>query len=444
VLLLMPKKKKVSTKEKQAARKQADDLVGVGNGHLERALAARLEKNLAATLDALALAEDAYQKATVATGSVHLDSMYNLGVCQAIRSNIATRLRKQAESLAARALAREHFNRVLAGDTSGRSETLALAHTSIASLLVQGTPRRIEEPGDSASGLADDALQDLQQAINHINTALSIHGNLGDLATVASSHLQAGDAHALSMRWSILASNTSEAFRHCEAACQRYDEGLRSPAPVNDLQLLEQKAKALHGLCCWAFENNIGENFRAQFSAALGCAYETAKAVVALVPPGGGKSVGELLVVCGDICELNNNLAEALQLYQRAVEIAPIADGFAAAADLLLDEGRARLLAAATEGADAAAAVETVRRSAEAFKMAAQTDPSSIVYVYNFACASALALNESACLQALNELQKKRAAGGKMGAEAAALLADIAHDVDFNRVRQTPWFAHIK
>ena len=60
MLLLMPKKKKVSTKEKQAARKQADDLVGVGNGHLERALAARLEKNLAATLDALALAEDAY------------------------------------------------------------------------------------------------------------------------------------------------------------------------------------------------------------------------------------------------------------------------------------------------------------------------------------------------------------------------------------------------
>ena len=38
----MPKKKtKVSKKDKQAARKKADELVGVGNGHLENALAAR-------------------------------------------------------------------------------------------------------------------------------------------------------------------------------------------------------------------------------------------------------------------------------------------------------------------------------------------------------------------------------------------------------------------
>ena len=45
----MPKKKtKVSKKDKQAARKKADELVGVGNGHLENALAARKQKNIVA------------------------------------------------------------------------------------------------------------------------------------------------------------------------------------------------------------------------------------------------------------------------------------------------------------------------------------------------------------------------------------------------------------
>ena len=42
----MPKKKKISAKEKQAARKQADELVNIGNGYLESALAARREKNI--------------------------------------------------------------------------------------------------------------------------------------------------------------------------------------------------------------------------------------------------------------------------------------------------------------------------------------------------------------------------------------------------------------
>ena len=46
----MPKKKtKVSKKDKQAARKKADELVGVGNGHLENALAARKQRNIVAS-----------------------------------------------------------------------------------------------------------------------------------------------------------------------------------------------------------------------------------------------------------------------------------------------------------------------------------------------------------------------------------------------------------
>ena len=78
----MPKKKtKVSKKDKQAARKKADELVGVGNGHLENALAARKQKNIVATLERLALAENSYLEATkVNISSVHLDSLYNLGV----------------------------------------------------------------------------------------------------------------------------------------------------------------------------------------------------------------------------------------------------------------------------------------------------------------------------------------------------------------------------
>ena len=76
----MPKKKtKVQKKDKQAGRKKADELVGVGNGHLENALAARKHRNIVATLEGLALAENSYLEATkVNISSVHLDSLYNL------------------------------------------------------------------------------------------------------------------------------------------------------------------------------------------------------------------------------------------------------------------------------------------------------------------------------------------------------------------------------
>ena len=63
----MPKKSKKKTKaskqEKQAARKKADELVGVGNGEMDRALAARRNKDLATALKHLALAQCAYQQA---------------------------------------------------------------------------------------------------------------------------------------------------------------------------------------------------------------------------------------------------------------------------------------------------------------------------------------------------------------------------------------------
>ena len=79
----MPKKSKKKTKaskqEKQAARKKADELVGVGNGEMDRALAARRNKDLATALKHLSLAQCTYQQAAEAR-TVHLDSLYNLGV----------------------------------------------------------------------------------------------------------------------------------------------------------------------------------------------------------------------------------------------------------------------------------------------------------------------------------------------------------------------------
>ena len=107
----MPKKPKKKTKaskqEKQAARKKADEFVGVGNGEMDRALAARKKKDLATALDHLALAESAYQQALESVSTVHLDSLYNLGVCQSIRSNIYSRRRRNVESQAAHALAKQ-------------------------------------------------------------------------------------------------------------------------------------------------------------------------------------------------------------------------------------------------------------------------------------------------------------------------------------------------
>ena len=161
--------------------------------------------------------------------------------------------------------------------------------------------------------------------------------------------------------------------------------------------------------------------------------------VVALAPSTSGKEIAELLVVCGDICEMGGNLTEAMQLYQRAVDIGPIADGFAGIAELLLDEGRMQLFGAGESAVSAA--VETLRRSSEAFRKAAQLDPRhSGVYIYNFACATALVNDQKSCSGALGELQAMRSIGGEVGAEATELLTDMAHDADFDRVRDMPWF----
>ena len=62
-----------------------------------------------------------------------------------MRANIYKRQRKPSESLAASNVAKQHINSVIAGDTSGRSETLALAHKSMASLLIEGAPGMIEK-----------------------------------------------------------------------------------------------------------------------------------------------------------------------------------------------------------------------------------------------------------------------------------------------------------
>ena len=445
----MPKKKtKVSKKDKQAARKKADELVGVGNGHLENALAARKQRNIVATLEGLALAENSYLEATkVNISSVHLDSLYNLGVCNAMRANIYKRQRKPSESLAASNVAKQHFNSVIAGDTSGRSETLALAHKSMASLLIEGAPGMIEKEtiGKQANNLANDAIKELQLAINHINLAISIGTNTGNLANVVSAHLQAGDIHALAMRWSFRMNNINEAFTNCEIACSHFDNGLSSPVPVDDLQLLEQKVRVLHGLCSWATENDIENeknSFNPQYVAALNDADETVKTLL-LIPPevvAKEKGFGELYIIMGDIFEMNKNLTEALRLYEKAVEIKPIADGFAGAGDLLLDEGREKLNAA-TDNNERAAAVELLQRSANAFKKAAELEPKqNNEHIYNLACATALANDETKCKQALADLKKKVGSGGKVGTEAVGLLSDTAEDTDFDPVRDMQWF----
>lgn len=443
----MPKKKtKVSKKEKEAARKKADELVEIGNGHLETALAARKQNNLAATLEGFTLAENSYQEATKVNLSVHLDSLYNLGVCQAMRANIYYRQRKQAESLAARTLAKQYLDGVIAGDTSGRSETLALAHKAMASLLTKGAPGMIEkETGKQEKNLASDAIKELQLAINHINIAITIETNSGNLANVVSAHLQAGDLHALAMRWSFRMNNINEAFTNCETACSHFDEGLSSPVPVDDLQLLEQKIRVLHGLCSWATENDIGNeknSLHLRLLAALNDADETVKTLL-LIPPevvAKEKGFGELYIVMGDICEMNKNSTEALRLYEKAVEIKPIADAYAGAADLLLDEGRAKMNSA-TDDNERAAAVELLQRSANAFNKAAKLEPNqNNEHIYNLACATALANDETKCKQALADLKKKIEIGGKVGTEAAELLSDTAEDADFDSVREMEWF----
>jgi len=430
---------KKTKKEKQAARKQADDLVAVGNGHLDRAMASRRAQNLIVALDAISHAEGAYQQAAATVSSVHLDSAYNLGVCAAMRANIASRQRKRAENNAARGIALRQFQYVIEADTSGRSETLALAHASLAALVVEGLPA----PETGGNTRAEDALSGLDEAVSHINIAIAIRNNLGDPANVALLHLQAGDTHAAGMRWCFDVSNIDGAFYRCEAACRHYDEGLRSPVPVDDLQLLEQKAKCLHGLCTWSVEKSIegiDENMRIRVNTAINVANETAKAIVALAPSTSGKEIAELLVVCGDICEMGGNLKEAMQLYERAVGMGPIADGFAGMAELLLDEGRMQL-SGANESSATSGAVEILRRSSEASQKAAQLDPRQKgCYIYNVACATALVNDQNLCSGALGELQAMRLLGGEVGAEATKLLTDMAHDADFDRVRDMPWF----
>ena len=445
----MPKKSKKKTKaskqEKQAARKKADELVGVGNGEMDRALAARRNKDLATALKHLALAQCAYQQAAEAC-TVHLDSLYNLGVCQSICSNIHSRLRSTVESEAAHVLAKQHFNAVICKDSSGRSETLSLAYTSLAALLVKAPKAAIEKVGKCDKSFARTALQDLEQALNHVNISIRISTSLNNLASVVSSHLQAGDIEALAMRWSLRLENVDGAFSHCETACWHFDQGLQSPVPVDDLQLLDSKIKTLHTLCSWAVENNVNndkDQFHSRFAAALDRAEETAK-TLSLIPPEAGKGFGELLIVMGDICEMKKKILEALQFYENAIELEPDnADAHAAAADILLDEGRDKVRSA-TESNERMAAVELLRRSAEYFKNAARLDPvQNSVYTYNLACASALATDEKGCQDALKALRTKEATGGTIGKEASELILDMADDEDFVSMRGMKWFREI-
>ena len=119
------------------------------------------------------------------------------------------------------------------------------------------------------------------------------------------------------------------------------------------------------------------------------------------------------------------------------------ADAHAAAADVLLDEGRDKVHSA-TESNERMVAVELLRRSAEYFKNAARLDPvQNSVYTYNLACASALAANESACRDALKALQTKVATGGNIGKEASELMRDVADDEDFVSMRRMKWFREI-
>ena len=113
------------------------------------------------------------------------------------------------------------------------------------------------------------------------------------MASVVSSHLQAGDIEALAMRWSLRIENVDGAFSHCETACWHFDQGLQSPVPVDDLQLLDSKIKTLHTLCSWAVENNVNndkDQFHSRFAAALDRAEETVK-TLSLIPPEAGKGL---------------------------------------------------------------------------------------------------------------------------------------------------------
>ena len=258
----------------------------MGNGETDRALACRRKKDLKGTLDHLALAESAYQQAAESVSTVHLDSLYNLGVCQSIRSNIYSRQRRTVESQAAHALAKQHLNGVVAADTSGRSETLSLAHTSLCRTACKVPESGCEKMGECDKSSARTALQDLEQALNHANASIAISTNLGTLARVVSSHLQAGDIEALAMRWSLCFENIDGAFSHCDTACWHFDQGLQSPVPVDDLQLLDSKIKTLHTLCSWATENNMKNEkdpFHLRFIAALDSAEETTK-TLSLIP----------------------------------------------------------------------------------------------------------------------------------------------------------------
>jgi hypothetical protein len=501
-------KSKASQQAQKSARKAADALVVTGNAHLARATAATRPPQ---QLEALAMAEAAYQQAAAAmAGGVHLDSAYNLGVCAAMRAAAAARASNAAAHQVASLQARRQFEAVIAGDTSGRSETLALSHAALAALIAQSVP----PPGGSGGqGGTAAALAAVDAAAAHYGAAVVIRKGAGDHASVTALQLQAGDAHAIAMRWCLAGASAaaggrgggaaggaaalSAAVVRCEAACALYDEGLRSPwsctggvgEAVGDVQLLEQKARVLHGLTTWGAEHagtEGGAPMPPPFAAALGAAHDCVKALGALLlgegeiegggggggggaaaaagaaaavaAAGGGRAQAVLLVMCGDLLEMcagqheepaaaREVRAAALHMFQCATELAPIADAHASAAELMLDEGRAALARASSAGsadasaAEAAAGADLLRRSAAGFRMSAQLEPEDNgVHIYNAACAAALLRDDAACVQALAELRAQRAAGGSVAADAAGLLADMAQDSDFERVQHTPWF----
>ena len=508
-------KSKASQQAQKSARKAADALVVAGNAHLARATAATQPPQ---QLEALALAETSYQQAAAAMagGAVHLDSAYNLGVCAAMRAAAAAARgggNAAAHQAAASLQARRQFEAVIAADTSGRSETLALSHAALAALVAQSVP----PPGDNSSGQggAAAALAAVDAAAAHYAAAVAIRKAADDHASVTALQLQAGDAHAIAMRWCLAGASAaagargggaaaaaaavalSAAVSRCEAACALYDEGLRSPfavggGGVGDVQLLEQKARVLHGLTTWGAEHagrESGAPMPPPFAAALGAAHDCVKALSALLlgggeigggggggggrgggggaaaaagaavaAAGGGRAQAVLLVMCGDLLEMcagqhtepaaaREARAAALHMFQCATELAPIADAHASAAELMLDEGRAALARASTAGsadasaAEAAAGADLLRRSTAGFRMSAQLEPEDNgVHIYNVACAAALLGDDAACVQALAELRAQRAAGGSVAADAAGLLADMARDSDFERVQHTPWF----
>ena len=101
------KKRKLPSRKSKLRERKPMNLLVLERG-MDRALAARKKKDLATALKHLALAQCAYQQAAEAC-TVHLDSLYNLGVCQSICSNIHSRRRSTVESEAAHVLAKQHF-----------------------------------------------------------------------------------------------------------------------------------------------------------------------------------------------------------------------------------------------------------------------------------------------------------------------------------------------